>query len=453
MSIACKPKEDTDRRHILGPKSHLALFCWCQIIVYFDRGVVSGMLSHISDEVPGAESKFVAGFLGGMFMLGYMIASPLFVRLSQQSRDWTVYAIVLGMAILAGSAVLTYFLSTSFAGLLVARLLSGAGEAAFCSLAPPIIDESAPVGKKSLYVGLYFTFLYVGFGMGSAACFVFDTWNSGRILFLIEAGLVVPCVVVLLALRKRLSVPDSIHEDTARSANGGGLWAQLKVILSQPVFLLLSLGYGAFFFAFGAFAFWTPTVMKELYPESANLATLAFGGVTILTGVIGTAAGGIMMDYLSRRLSSHKRFAGYPDETIRVLSGVAICVVLCLLGMLFTFPTSFSSSIYVFLVFFAMGTLLLFSMTAPINIAIMYSVPAALKAQAMAVSTGLSHMIGDFPSPFAIGAIIDASGYKTAMLVTSGILLAPAALWFGAGVVAKREGDAYETKPEVANSA
>jgi MFS family permease len=224
--------------------------------------------------------------------------------------------------------------------------------------------------------------------------------------------------------------------------------SQLKVVLSQPVFLLLSVGYGAFFFAFGGFAYWTPTVMEALYPEDASMAPLGFGGVTILTGVIGTAAGGILMDWLSTRLKSRKQLLGFPDETIRVLAGVAICVVLCLLGMLFTFPTTFSPNIFIFLIFFAMGTLLLFSMTAPINIAIMYSVPPALKAQAMAVSTGLSHLIGDFPSPFAIGAIMDAAGMKTAMLATSAILLVPSALWFGAGYVAKRDAVVEEPKPE-----
>ena len=433
VAVASKPKDEFGGKGMLGPKAHLALFCWCQILVYFDRGVVSGMVDQITREVPGADSKFLAGFLGGMFMVGYMIASPLFVRLSQNSRSWKVYAILIGLGALAASAVSTYFAWNSYIALLFLRMLSGAGEAAFCSLAAPIIDESAPTGKKSLYVGIYFMFLYVGFGAGSASCFVFSSWETGRVLFLAEAALVVLCIAVFAVLRKRFKVPETTRDDI------GGLADQLKVVFTQRVFMLLSLGYGAFFFAFGAFAFWVPTVIKHVYPESVGIADLGFGAVTIVSGIVGTAAGGILMEIVSRRFAEKARLRGFSNDVIQVLAGVAICAVIVFGGMLFTFPAVFTSNIYIFLLFFAVGTLLLFSSTAPLNIAIMYSVPAALKPQAMAVSIGLSHLIGDFPSPFVVGAIIDAAGYQLAMVFTSAVLILPVVLWLLAGYYSYRD--------------
>ena len=429
-----KPKEDYGGRNLLGPKSHLALFCWCQVLVYFDRGIISGMIDHITNEVPGAQSKFVAGFLGGMFMVGYMLASPLFVRLSQNSRAWKIYAILIGLGALAASSLISYFMWKSFVALLFLRMISGAGEAAFCSLAAPIIDESAPMGKKSLYVGIYYMFLYVGFGAGSASCFVFNNWESGRVLYLGVAGLVVICMAVFGALRKRFQVPETTREET------GGLRDQLKLVMTKRVFVLLSLGYGAFFFAFGAFAFWVPTVIKKVYPESVGIADLGFGGVTVVSGICGTAAGGFLMEIVSRRLAGKPACRGFSEDVIRVLAGVLICAVLVFSGMLFTFPAVFSPNIYIFLLSFAVGTLLLFSTTAPVNIAIMYSVPAALKPQAMAVSTGLSHLIGDFPSPFVIGAAIDELGYKNAMIATSTILVLPVGLWLAAGYCSRKQG-------------
>lgn len=445
--VSRKAKQDVPGRNILSARAHLALFCWCQTLVYFDRGVISGMVDPITLEVPGANSKFLAGFLGGMFMVGYMVASPLFVRLSQISREWKIYAITIGLGALAISSILSYFMWNSFVALLLLRMLSGAGEAAFCSLAAPIIDESAPVGKKNLFVGIYFMFLYVGYGAGSATCFVFDKWESGRILFLGEAALVIICMIVFSALRNRFMIPDSNREET------GGLLEQLKVVITKPVFLLLSIGYGAFFFAFGAFAFWTPTVIKHLYPESKGVADLGFGAVTVITGIVGTAAGGMLMEFLSRRLASRKALANFPDDCIRVLTGVLICAVLVFSGMLFTFPAVFSPNVYIFLLFFAVGTLLLFSTTAPVNIAIMYSVPPLLKSQAMAVSTGLSHLLGDFPSPFVIGALIDSIGYQMAIITTSAILLLPVGFWLAAGYYSKQLGqdqaDMTEQKPQV----
>ena len=55
-----KSKDDIPLGPLLGPKTHLALFSWCQILVYFDRGIVSGMLNNITKEVDGAHSKFLA---------------------------------------------------------------------------------------------------------------------------------------------------------------------------------------------------------------------------------------------------------------------------------------------------------------------------------------------------------------------------------------------------------
>ena len=434
-------KKDFEERRILGPKMHLILFCWCQAVVYFDRGLVSGLLESITKEVDGAQSKFFAGFLGGTFMIGYMVASPLFVRLSQRSRLWTLYSIMIALTVLTFSAIATYFVWDSFVALLFARLVSGAGEAGFVSLAPPIIDASAPIGRKSLYVGLYFTFLYVGYGLGTGACFLFSSWESGRVLFLLEAVLVVPCIVVFGMLRNRFSVPDSIKEDTAASANGGSLMSQVKVVLGRSLFTLLSIGYGAFFFTFGALAYWTPTVMKNLYPENKSIADLGFGAVTVLTGIVGTAMGGYIMDHLCARLLKKSALRSHPQDLIRVIGGAMISCVLVLSGMLFTFPAVFSPNIFIFLIFFAIGTLLLFSITAPINIAIMYSVPAALKAQAMGVSMFLSHLIGDFPSPFVVGALIDATDYKVAVVITSAILVIPIILWAVAGLMARNEGD------------
>ena len=442
-----KSKDDIPLGPLLGPKTHLALFSWCQILVYFDRGSVSGMLNNITKEVDGAHSKFLAGFLGGMFMIGYMIASPLFVRLSQKSRSWTIYAIIIGLGILAVSAITTYFVSHSFVALLLVRLISGAGEAAFCSLAPPIIDDSAPVGKKSLYVGLYFTFLYVGFGLGSGVCSIFSTWESGRLLFLVEAGMIVPCIAAFAYLRHRFAVPQSIREDVSKSSDGGSLKDQIRVIMKQTTFVLFSVGYGAFFFSFGAFAFWTITVMKHIYPEDQSVADMGFGAVTIITGIVGTAAGGLLMDLVCKRLATRESLRNHPSDSIRVIAGSVICSVLVLAGMIFTFPAVFAPSVYVFLLFFAVGTLLLFSTTAPVNIAIMYSVPAGLKAQSMAISTGMSHLLGDFPSPFVVGALIDGTGYKTAMVATSVILVLPAILWGAAGWVAKTKGANVLDKP------
>jgi MFS family permease len=333
-----------------------------------------------------------------MFMVGFMVASPLFVRLSQISKDWQIYSIIMGLSILAISAIATYFLHASYAGLLTARLISGVGESAFCALAPPIIDKSAPLGRKSLYVGIYFTFLYVGYGLGSGICAIFSTWESGRILYLGGAALTGGCIAAFAILRKKFIIPDAVTRDDENMENSTGtLIHQFKTVLTQSVFVMLCIGYGFFFFTFGAFAYFIPSYLSEQFPDSKSLADLGFGAVICVTGIIGTVVGGAIMEVLSARLSKKQKFKNLPYDSLMVITGCIICSILVFAGMLFTFPAVFSPSIYVFFIFFAFGTILLFSTTAPVNIAIMYSVPTSLKAQAMAVSVGVAHLIGDFP--------------------------------------------------------
>ena len=333
------------------------------------------------------------------------------------------------------------------------RWISGAGEAAFCSLAPPIIDDAAPIGRKSLFVGLYYTFLYVGFGLGAGACFLFDSWSSARVLFLAEDVMIVPCVIVFLVLKDRFSVPPPIRDDpefAGENQQRVGLLSQLKLVVGRRLFMLLSIGYGLFIFSFGGFAFWVPTVIKHQYPESAGIADLGFGAVTILAGIGGTAFGGLLMDLVTTKVAKRDPYFSYPVDAIRVIVGACISAVFALAGLLFTFPAILASNIYVFLLFFAVGTLLLFSITAPVNIAVMYAVPTALRSQAMAVSTGLAHLIGDFPSPFVIGAMIDATTYRTAMLVTSAVLVLPAVLWGLAGFHARKcASETQESEEEI----
>jgi MFS family permease len=435
VDIVEPKQEKTETKNYLSPVQHLVLFCVCQTLVYYDRGVLAGMMKYIEIELGGL-SGTQSGLLPSMFMVGFMIASPLCVRLSQKGRDWQVYTIIMGLCVLVVSSVVTYFVAMSYAGLLVARLISGVGEAAFCSLAPPIIDTAAPVGRKSLYVGIYFMFLYVGYGLGSGICCLFDSWQRGRVLYLAGAGLVALCIGAFTLLRKRFLIPEG-----AVSAVTGSLIHQLKVVFTKSVFVLLCVGYGFFFFTFGAFAFWIPTYLAKEYPDQKMLADLGFGAVTCLTGIIGTVVGGALMELISARLSKRDKFKTLSHDHIMVVSGCIICCVLVFSGMLFTIPAVFTSSIYIFFIFFALGTLLLFSTTAPVNIAIMYSVPASLKAQAMAVSVGVSHLIGDFPSPSITGVMIDNFGFKAAILAVSGVLVIPTALWALSGYLSKTQGD------------
>ena len=119
----------------LVQEPHLTVFSICQFLIYFDRGIMAGLLTYIAKEFKIGDSDNLsalqAGLLGGSFMLGYMIASPLFARLGQHNKAWSAWSIIIGLALWATSAVCTYFVYSSYTALMIFRLVAGAGEAAF----------------------------------------------------------------------------------------------------------------------------------------------------------------------------------------------------------------------------------------------------------------------------------------------------------------------------------
>ncbi len=73
----------------------------------------------------------------------------------------------------------------------------------------------------------------------------------------------------------------------------------LKEVVQVKTFFWSTLGFTALTFTSGALAQWAPTLVyresqRTSMPLSSTTASLAFGGVTVFTGVVGTLAGSII---------------------------------------------------------------------------------------------------------------------------------------------------------------
>ncbi|KAF4664959.1 Protein spinster 3 [Perkinsus olseni] len=300
---------DVQPRPLLGPKTHLAFFTLCEILVYFDRGLIAGLNLYLKDSLNLTD--FEVGLLGGMFILGYVVASPLFAILGQVSGVWTIRSICIGLIVWVIANVLTGVVPTSFGLIVACRTLTGVGEAAFCSLAPPIIDDSAPPGKGSTFLGIFFMALYVGQALGYVGSGFFSTWESGQYAFLGEALIMVVIVVLAFIWRNRFKVParrPAKHE--------GSLLKQFLVLASNPTYMTLIFGYSAFMFAVGGFAYWGPAVIQEIWKASQTVGSMGFGALTVICGILGTLLGGYVLDVMSRKLAGRKSrlhglFAGF----------------------------------------------------------------------------------------------------------------------------------------------
>lgn len=131
----------------MRPAWLLAYFTFVNILIYLDRGVLASVVPALKDADGLNLDSIEAGALGSIFMLGYMIASPLFATSAQKVHPFFLMAIGLSIWVVA---VLMCGLSTSFGMLLVSRAVTGVGEASFVSLAPPMILDIAPTKDKAL---------------------------------------------------------------------------------------------------------------------------------------------------------------------------------------------------------------------------------------------------------------------------------------------------------------
>jgi len=102
---------------------------------------VSGISSDM--DLTGAEG----GVLGSVFMLGFLLFSPVFAHYAFSVHP--LHLIALGILVWIGST-LAAGLALDYWMLLVARVFTGAGEASFVSLVPPLLLDLAPPNGKTV---------------------------------------------------------------------------------------------------------------------------------------------------------------------------------------------------------------------------------------------------------------------------------------------------------------
>ena len=246
-------------------------------------------------------------------MLGYMIFAPMAGFLAQYIRGTRIMAFGLTLWIIA--AVVASF-SWHLYPLLATRILLGFGEATFASIAPAIIDDISIPRTRSLWLSIYFMAMPVGSALGFVAAGSISTAWSWRVVFIVEACLMVPFPIICFFLPhisvivengiRKLSHADRAAktEETlqtnalAETAKKFSFWTSLHILVTNPVYVLAVLGYSCFTYSLGGITFWAGEYFTELLNMPLSQVTLLFGIVSALAGLLGAIAGGLLMDKL-----------------------------------------------------------------------------------------------------------------------------------------------------------
>jgi len=427
-----------------------------QLLIYADRGIIAGLLNYA--EAWFSIDKFHSGLLGTIFLAGFMMMSPVAAALAS-GGEGVVRAIGAGLLVWTLS-VWACSAASSYSVLLVARAVAGCGESALCSLAPPLIDDAAPPRKKSAFLAIYFSAIFVGLGVGFAIAGSATSWSDGRSLFLYEGIIMAPlCLVSLLCGSCLLTRPAADEDRAAAEAAEGSdevaqmsSWAEsssrtmrfdsydeslevagklrnsaimlskggpdslhnpfhrktqewiarqsraLMAILRTPVYTLLVLGYCATIFTIGGIAFWAPSYLQQVIGTKASTANGILGVITGLSGIIGTPIGGLLLDWMDSRWGC------------RSLQAARLCRQLVVLAAPVTMLAAAAQTRTLFFMSLALGQVLIFAATAPANIAMMEAVSPDQRGLALGHCTLASHLLGDLIPPVLVGYIADMTG-------------------------------------------
>jgi len=183
------------------------------------------------------------------------------------------------------------------------------------------------------------------------------------------------------------------------------------------------LGYAAYTFALGGLAFWMPSFLERVRHVPLDRATTGFGEIVIVTGFLGTFAGGWLGDHLLR----------YSRQAYLWFSGVTtlLAVPCALLALTAPSPAVYYPAIVA-------AELLLFMSTGPINAAIVNIAAPFERASAVALSMFAIHLLGDVPSPVIIGRVSDVSSLGEAVLIVPVAIAVSGIIWLFAARVNAR---------------
>lgn len=360
---------------------------------YLDRQVVFAVLEPMRQELGASDAQ--AGLLATVFLVAYMITSPIVGPLGDRIPRKRIVAASLTVWSLAtvGSGLAPDF-NTMFA----TRVVVGIGEAGFAAVAPTVIADLFRPGERGRRLAYFYLATPMGSALGYLVGGVVGDAHGWRAAFFVAGGpgLVLALVILLLPEPARGSMddepipdPSSAASPTPTVASGSESTAYaLRRLFRSPAWRINTTGTTLMTFALGGLAAWMPTYLQRAHGMSLGEAGMGFGAVTVVAGLVGTLLGGWLGDRAQARGAG-----GY-----FVVSGTGLLLGAPFVLLLPLMPGPTSTLAMGFL-----AELFLFLNTGPLNAALMGSVPASMRARAMAVNVFCIHALGDAISPPLMG--------------------------------------------------
>lgn len=262
--------ETSTRRRLPGMLYALA---WCAFAIGTNEFLPMGMLPILAQELQVSPGE--AGLLVTGYALGVVLSAPL---LTAALRRVPRTPLLLGFMVLLVVGTVLAVVASSFAVLLVSRLLTACTHGVFYSVGARVAAEVVP-NRPATAISVLFSGLTVAMAISlPLATFMADTW-----------GWRAPFVgVALLSLAGLVLLTISLR-GTALSTSSSG-WRTQAAVLRRPQLMLalgLSvLGFGGFFTTFGYLTYLLQQV-TAFAPTTVSVLLIGYGAAVAVGNTLG----------------------------------------------------------------------------------------------------------------------------------------------------------------------
>jgi len=370
-----QPQRSRYRRIVLG------ILSATYAVNYIDRQILAILLQPIKAEFRISDTML--GLLSGpAFALFYAtMGMPIAVLADRRSRK----RIVAGSLALFSLMTLACAMVTQFWQLLIARILTGVGEAGTGPASQSLLSDLYPAARRGTALAIY----AAGVNLGLLVAFLCGGWIAQRwgwrAAFLVASipGLVLACAVLLLVREpERVGSPPT---------SGGSVEAFLYLWRKRSYrCIVLGTGMSAFS-GYGVTAFVPSFLMRSHHLDSAQVG-VAFALILGVGGGLGTYWSGALVDRLSRH---DVRWSMY------------VPMLAALVSMPFWPVFLLSHSAMLSIAAAVIPLSLSAAFIAPCITTIQAIAPQHMRSQAAAIQLLIGNLIGLGLGPLAVGAVSD----------------------------------------------
>jgi sugar phosphate permease len=403
---------------------------------FIDRQIVGILAVPIKSELGLSDSQL--GLMGGLaFALFYTLLGIPIARLADKiSRTGIMTAALALWSVMTAVCGLTH----NFAQLFMARMGVGVGEAGGVAPAYSLICDYFPMKERARALSVYSFGIPIGAALGIVLGGFITSAMSWRVAFFIVglAGLLLTPLLKFTVREPERGGMDFVradhdhdhgdghnHDPAATAAATPSLLEVIALLARRPSFWGLSLGAAcASMMGYGLF-FWAPSFLVRSFHLSLLHASLAYGGLVLVGGLVGIWLGGVLAD---RYGETRRAMYAFIPATAFVAT-----VPFYVAGVL---STTLWISFAVLLVPTALGLVWL----GPVLAAVQHLVPGNMRATASALFLFINNLIGIGLGTALIGIVSDfmrlrfgGESLRYAILAGTGFYLMAAALLFFAG--------------------